>query len=725
MLMKKILSLFAIIIMAISASAQEKVLFDPEATYGNGAILSSENTVLELGNDRATANYNLGLQPTKAYCSDLFGQKVMVEVENPETHEIKMEEKTRVVYVVGANNPKDGELDGEDKSSGVSYSPDHQNLPQSDTYYMITPAKDGHITAFIILNANKNLYVVKGSTGECLPLEALTIKADGAEPTVTALNEDYTLAAKTTGTVEFNVLGGETYYVFCTGSKLSFGGYVFEEGIVEPDPVDTRERVMFDPNGTYGNGATLTSENTKVVLGNDRNTANYNLQLSATKAYCSDLLGQKVMVENTETGVMEEKTRVVYVFGANNPKDGELDEEDKSTGDGYKPENKNLPQSGTYYMITPSKPGHITAFIVLNADKNLYVVKASTGECLPVEALTLKSDGNTPTEVTLSETYTIAAKMTGTVEFDVEANETYYVFCAGSKLSFGGYLFEEKTVTPEPVDTREIVKFKPDGTYGNGAIETSEHTQVVLGDDRTTKNYDLKFAVTKAYCSNLLGQKGMVENTETGEMEEKTGVWYVLGNQNPKDGPLDGDASTGSGYKPANRNLPSSGTYYMITTTIPGHITAFIILNAGKNFYVAKKSTGECLPIEALTLKADGDTPTEVTLKDDYTIDSKMTGTVEFDVEANETYYVFCTGSKLSFGGYEFVSGNGGESDIVVGDANGDGAVTIVDVSTIVDFLLNGNTNFINMNNADINGDGAVSITDVSSLVNMILSNQQ
>ena len=208
-------------------------------------------------------------------------------------------------------------------------------------------------------------------------------------------------------------------------------------------------------------------------------------------------------------------------------------------------------------------------------------------------------------------------------------------------------------------------------------------------------------------------------------MEEKTGVWYVVGNQNPKDGPLDGDASTGSGYKPANRNLPSSGTYYMITTTIPGHITAFIILNAGKNFYVAKKSTGECLPIEALTLKADGDTPTEVTLKDDYTIDTKMTGTVEFDVEANETYYVFCTGSKLSFGGYEFVSGNGGQSDIVVGDANGDGAVTIVDVSTIVDFLLNGNTNFINMNNADINGDGAVSITDVSSLVNMILSNQQ
>ncbi|MBO4821600.1 MAG: dockerin type I repeat-containing protein [Prevotella sp.] len=719
--MKKILSLFAILLMAISASAQEKVLFDPEASYGNGAILSSENTVLELGNDRATANYNMTLAATKAYCSDLFGQKVMVE--NSDTHE--MEEKTRVAYVYGANNPLDGELDADDKSTGISYSPSSGNLPQSGTYYMITPAKDGHITAFIVLNANKNLYVVKGSTGECLPVSALTLKADGSSPTVTALNDDYTVAAKTTGTIEFDVFGGETYYVFCTGSKLSFGGYVFVEGVVEPEPVDTRERVMFDPQGTYGNGATLTSEHTQVVLGNDRATANYNLALAATKAYCSDLLGQKVMVENSETGVMEEKTRVVYVYGANNPLDSLLNDEDKSRGVSYDPAIGNLPQSGTYYMITPSIDGHVTAFIILNANKKLYVVKGSTGECLPVSALTLKADGSSPTETALNDDYTLAAKTTGTVEFDVDANETYYLFCTGSKLSFGGYLFEVRTVIPEPIDTREIVKFSADGTYGNGAIETSEHTQVVLGDDRTTKNYNLKFAVTNTYCSNLLGQKGMVENSETGEMEEKTGVWYVVGDQNPKDGALDGDKSTGSGYKPSTRNLPESGTYYMITTTIPGHITAFVIVNASKNFYVVKKSNGECLPVDSLTLKADGVEPTEVTLNEDFTLSSKMTGTVEFNVEANETYYVFCTGSKLSFGGYEFVSGNGGGNggESILGDANGDGEINITDVTIMVDYILTKNTQHINIANANVNGDEEVNITDVSILVDMILNN--
>ena len=37
--------------------------------------------------------------------------------------------------------------------------------------------------------------------------------------------------------------------------------------------------------------------------------------------------------------------------------------------------------------------------------------------------------------------------MTGTAGFDVEANETYYVFCNGSKLGFFGYVFTPGTDT--------------------------------------------------------------------------------------------------------------------------------------------------------------------------------------------------------------------------------------------------------------------------------------
>ncbi|MBO4849979.1 MAG: dockerin type I repeat-containing protein [Prevotella sp.] len=717
--MKKLLTLCAILAMCLTAFGQETVLFDADGTYGNGAILSSENTVLELGNDRALTNYTLGLAATKAYCSNLFGQKVMVE--NTDTHE--MEEKTRVVYVVGNNNPKDGELDGDDKSTGNGYSPEGANLPQSGTYYMITPAKPGHITAFVILNASKSLYVVKGSNGECLPVSALTLKGDGAEPVSVSLNNDFTIASKMTGTLEFDVEEGETYYVFCTGSKLSFGGYKFVEG--ESTPTITKERVLFDANGTYGNGAILTSENTVLELGNDRALANYTIGLSATKAYCSNLFGQKVMVENSDTHEMEEKVRVVYVVGVNNPKDGELDGDDKSTGVSYSPEGANLPQSGTYYMITPAKPGHITAFVILNAGKNFYVVKGSSGECLPVSAFTFKGDGAEPTDVKMNDDFTLSSKMTGTVEFDVEAGETYYVFCTGSKLSFGGYEFVEGEEPPVPiVDTRELVLFDAEGVYGNAAELTSEHTKLVLGNDRATKNYDVKLAATKAYCSKLFGQNVMVENTETHEMEEKTRVVYVVGGNNPLDGELDDeDKSTGVSYSPGGYRIPQSGTYYKITTTIPGHITAFVILNASKNFYVVKGSNAECLPVSDLTIKGDGAAPVDVTLGDDYTLKEKTTGTVEFDVVAGETYYVFCTGSKLSFGGYEFVSGNGGEPEVLPGDANGDGDVNITDVSSIVEFVLSGKAASFNFKNADINGDGDVNITDASVLVGIILNN--
>lgn len=220
--MKKIFTLIAVAMMAVGAQAQEKVVFENGGTYGNAAELKSESTVLVLGNDRTTKNYDVKLSSAKAYCAELFGQEV--EVKNEDTGE--METKTRVVYVVGNQNPKDGELDG-DKSAGSGYKPETANLPQSGTYYMITPSVDGQITAFIIINGGKNFYVAKKSDGTCLPISELTIKADGEEATDVTLNEDFTLDEKTTGTVTFNVVANETYYVFCTGSKLSFGGYVF------------------------------------------------------------------------------------------------------------------------------------------------------------------------------------------------------------------------------------------------------------------------------------------------------------------------------------------------------------------------------------------------------------------------------------------------------------------------------------------------------------------
>ncbi|MCR5131831.1 MAG: dockerin type I repeat-containing protein [Prevotella sp.] len=54
------------------------------------------------------------------------------------------------------------------------------------------------------------------------------------------------------------------------------------------------------------------------------------------------------------------------------------------------------------------------------------------------------------------------------------------------------------------------------------------------------------------------------------------------------------------------------------------------------------------------------------------------------------------------------------------GDVNGDGTVTIADVTELVNIILGKAENY-DVNVADVNGDGSVTIADVTELVNIIL----
>ena len=56
------------------------------------------------------------------------------------------------------------------------------------------------------------------------------------------------------------------------------------------------------------------------------------------------------------------------------------------------------------------------------------------------------------------------------------------------------------------------------------------------------------------------------------------------------------------------------------------------------------------------------------------------------------------------------------------GDVNGDGRVSIADVSTLINYLLNGDTTGFYEVNAYINDDTSISIGDVTALINMLLT---
>ena len=58
------------------------------------------------------------------------------------------------------------------------------------------------------------------------------------------------------------------------------------------------------------------------------------------------------------------------------------------------------------------------------------------------------------------------------------------------------------------------------------------------------------------------------------------------------------------------------------------------------------------------------------------------------------------------------------------GDVNGDGVVTIGDVTALIDYLLSGDAEGISLDNADCNQDGVVTIGDVTALIDYLLSGE-
>lgn len=103
--------------------------------------------------------------------------------------------------------------------------------------------------------------------------------------------------------------------------------------------------------------------------------------------------------------------------------------------------------TGCYYEFAPTADGTLTVAICANAEKPFYVVAKNNGAYTALEdsKLTIMSDASTT--ATLNENHALAAKIYGTVAFDVTAGETYDVLITGSKLGFFGFKFATSSST--------------------------------------------------------------------------------------------------------------------------------------------------------------------------------------------------------------------------------------------------------------------------------------
>jgi len=162
----------------------------------------------------------------------------------------------------GTNNPKDGELQSDGTNVGNGYKYNQKNLPVSGGFLVFEAKQNGSLIVPIRVFANKPLYVTDGNGKVKTDIQF----KDASGTTYTLLTTTLCAVSETedvTGFVSFNVTQGEKYYVFCTGSKARFGGYVFSTESINIDPAtmkDVKDILDAEPY------AVLSENNTELIF---------------------------------------------------------------------------------------------------------------------------------------------------------------------------------------------------------------------------------------------------------------------------------------------------------------------------------------------------------------------------------------------------------------------------------------------------------------------------
>src|SRR5574344_2229145 len=223
--MKKIFTLIAVALCAMSASAQGTYVANNAAAITGGATETSVTGI------------------TLTYGSDDTYAAAKAATNNADAD--------FTAYTVGTANGK--------FTSGSA---------PTGCRYIFAPTIDGTLTVGVSLNAAKAFYVVKGSDFTALPIADITpnlpSEAGGASQTfgtnVDSKDKsiDNSIAAKSDGTISFAAKSGETYYVFCTGSKLGFYGCKFTTGtagINQTVTIPENETPLFNAAGQQVSGS--------------------------------------------------------------------------------------------------------------------------------------------------------------------------------------------------------------------------------------------------------------------------------------------------------------------------------------------------------------------------------------------------------------------------------------------------------------------------------------
>ena len=102
---------------------------------------------------------------------------------------------------------------------------------------------------------------------------------------------------------------------------------------------------------------------------------------------------------------------------------------------------------------------------------------------------------------------------------------------------------------------------------------------------------------------------------------------------------------------------------------------------------------------------------------DHYTVKALAGGIYEYYVKA-----IYVDGTQSDWSNIEYVRLTGSGDEPLIGDVNGDGEVSITDVTALIDYLLSSTAAQLDMDTADVNHDGEITIGDVTALIDLLLS---
>ncbi len=211
--MKKIFTLISMALMTLVVNAQTESYAVPEefTPTSNQVVEATASVKLEYGKDNGWKQSG-----------------------RPGETDPKFEEFP--YYVVGTDNPK--------SSANKNFTPGNTaTLPAVGTTYSFTPSQDGSMEVAVKLNSSKNFYIAGVSDAYNYSGDAVLTNTVGE---TVELSSSFTVSSNFTGFVKFDVKKGETYIVFCSGSKLSFFGFKFTPGEVIEDTGTPHEAKVWD-----------------------------------------------------------------------------------------------------------------------------------------------------------------------------------------------------------------------------------------------------------------------------------------------------------------------------------------------------------------------------------------------------------------------------------------------------------------------------------------------